>query len=58
MSESLALRRHSTSALGVPQNGPKTALERILRALELGRRGKILRKLGDDARSGGVTRTR
>lgn len=53
-----AIRRRSTSNPGIPNVGPKTALERILRALELGRRGQILRKLGDNARSGRVSRTR
>jgi hypothetical protein len=36
----------------------KTARERVLRALELGRRGQILRRLGDHARSSRIARAR
>ncbi len=58
MSTSVPARRLSTSAPFVPQRGPKTARDRILHALALGRRGQILRKLGEHAGSSRNTRAR
>lgn len=58
MKASVPARRPSTSASGTPQSTPASARERVLRALELGRRGQLLRKLGDHARSSGLTRAR
>ena len=41
----IAARLPSASAPFIPQTGPSTPEERIRRALELGRRGQLLRKL-------------
>jgi hypothetical protein len=51
MSWIITARRPSASEPFAPQAGPRTALERVLRALELGRRGQLLRKRGEKARS-------
>jgi hypothetical protein len=58
MSTSPAQRRPSTSAPFVSRRGPATARERIVRALELGHRGRMLRKLGNHVRSELAARTR
>jgi hypothetical protein len=42
-------RKPSKSAPFSPRRGPDSARERILLALELGRRGQMLRKLGAEA---------
>lgn len=47
----MSTRRPSKSAPFVPCAVPASAAERILRALELGRRGQWLRTLNTDARS-------
>jgi hypothetical protein len=49
-------RRPSASTDGIPPGSATTARERVLRALELGRRGQMLRKLGEHARSGRIAR--
>lgn len=51
-------RRPSASAPRTVPNVPETARERVLRALELGRRGQQLRALGEHARSGHIARAR
>ena len=51
MSANIPSRRRSASAPFVPQNNPASARERVLFALELGRRGQLLRKMGQDAKS-------
>ncbi len=58
MTASLPKRRPSVSAADTLQRVPRTARERVLRALELGRRGQLLRKLGERARPGDVARAR
>lgn len=55
---SLPKRRPSASATDTLQSVPRTARARVLRALELGRRGQLLRKLGDHARSSDLARAR
>lgn len=51
-------RARSVSAPSKAQPVLKTARQRILRALELGQRGQMLRKLGRDAQSSGLARAR
>jgi hypothetical protein len=51
-------RRRSTSAPYAPRPELASARERILRALELGLRAQVLRRLGDHARSRAVDRPR
>lgn len=58
MTKSLPKRRPSVSAKDTLQRVPRTARERVLHALELGRRGQLLRKLGDHARSSDLARAR
>jgi hypothetical protein len=58
MDRHLPRRRRSASAPFVAAPAPETARERILRALELGRLGQVLRRMGDDARSGRIARPR
>jgi hypothetical protein len=58
MSKIITARRPSASAPFTPPDGPGTAIERVLRSLELGRRGQLLRKRGEHARSGRDTRAR
>jgi hypothetical protein len=58
MSHDLPARRHSASAPFVPEPLPTSARERILLALELGRRGQVLQKRGQHAEPGRDTRPR
>jgi len=58
MSESLPARRRSASAPFVPERLPASPRDRILLALELGRRGQLLRKLAQDAEPRRDTRPR
>jgi hypothetical protein len=58
MSPPVPQRRPSARAPSSLQGGPKTARERVLRALELGRRGQLLWELGEHDRPGDLTRPR
>ena len=58
MSEITQSRKPSVSAPPLLNRGPESARDRILRALELGRRGQVLAKLGEHARSSGIARPR
>lgn len=58
MSDEFPTRRRSASAPFVPEKLPASARDRILLALELGRRGQLLEKLGRDAKSKRDVRSR
>lgn len=58
MNTDIPSRQRSASAPFVLHHGPSSARERVLRALELGRRDRLLSRLGDHARSGRDPRPR
>lgn len=50
MTQSIPIRRLSVGASGTRRSPPDSPRARILLALELGRRGQVLRQLNPDAR--------